>query len=300
MRAVSFSRASLVLLHFLFFSMSQSQCFHPNGTETTDAFHAPCSNDTASPLAHVCCAWQRPIPFGADGTQGFTADKCLSNGLCQNNAMDENRNVRTEYWREECTEQGWKEGACPTFCINGSDGIGNVRMTPCDGTSTSERWCCGDSISCCGVDNNVNLQIVAATLGAPTTTAISSLPLPSASSTSIIPTSSTTNVPSAASSSELSTGAKAGIGVCAAVGAIGLFIAGYFFARRKGAHRAQPDDKPYTDTVFYARMEEKFAPLGEMEAKSVQPVSVHELSADKYDSRIRGQSDSAGRPSDMA
>ena len=35
-----------------------------------------------------------------------------------------------------------------------TDGNDNIRMTPCDGTVTSETWCCGDqNTTCCGDSN---------------------------------------------------------------------------------------------------------------------------------------------------
>jgi hypothetical protein len=38
-------------------------------------------------------------------------------------------------------------------------------MTPCDGTSTSERWCCGDSNSCCLSGNDFRVEVVKAIFG---------------------------------------------------------------------------------------------------------------------------------------
>ncbi|KAF1949574.1 hypothetical protein CC80DRAFT_598750 [Byssothecium circinans] len=134
-------------------------CFHPNATQNTDTTHAPCSNSSSDPLRFVCCAIARPNPFGGDFARGLTADRCLPNGLCQNSALVKGTNITT-YFQEECTERYWNNANCPSFCINGSDGNNNRKMTPCDGTPSSERWCCGPSDDCCRSKTDPRVQLV--------------------------------------------------------------------------------------------------------------------------------------------
>jgi hypothetical protein len=91
-------------------------CYYPNGTSVSEwspTFSAqPCSNDTNSPLAHVCCSVNRPNPSGGSFEDGFTADKCLPNGLCQNVGKDEEGTMLYSYWRDFCTDAEWSAGKC--------------------------------------------------------------------------------------------------------------------------------------------------------------------------------------------
>lgn len=78
-------------------------------------------------------------------------------------------------------------------------------MTPCDGTPTSETWCCGvGNTTCCNSDSAINIP---AQFGKQ-----------AASATTDVPTATNTNPPSSSSSNGLSDGAKAGIGVGVARG----------------------------------------------------------------------------------
>ncbi|KAF2819007.1 hypothetical protein CC86DRAFT_388436 [Ophiobolus disseminans] len=138
---------TLACLSQIWACLVQAGCYHPNGTQTRDAYHAPCSKDTSNPLSTICCAIERPAPFGWSRDSTPSNDRCLDNGICMwmNNGTD-----YTSYWREECTFTDWKSGKCLNLCL---DHIteGNQQMTPCDGTPTSEKWCCGPSTACCDV-----------------------------------------------------------------------------------------------------------------------------------------------------
>lgn len=81
-------------------------------------------------------------------------------------------------------------------------------MTPCDGTATSTKWCCGkQNTTCCGIGQEI---ILPAVLGA------------------------TTSTPASTPSSTLSTGSKAGIGVgCTALAVIVVGAIFYYNKRRK-------------------------------------------------------------------
>ncbi|OJJ89527.1 EGFR-like transmembrane domain-containing protein [Aspergillus glaucus CBS 516.65] len=90
-------------------------------------------------------------------------------------------------------------------------------MTSCDGTPTSETWCCGiNNTECCNSDKAIT---IAASFGSSTST----------------PSTSPSGSPSADNSSAgLSDGAKAGIGVGAAVGSIAIIAAvSFWFMRRR-------------------------------------------------------------------
>jgi hypothetical protein len=97
---------------------AHADCFHPNGTRTTDLLHRPCSNDPSNPLSLICCALARPNPAGGLESDGVTSDVCLPNGICMNQKQPQENDTRlhTEYFREECTSKDWKSGKCPEFC----------------------------------------------------------------------------------------------------------------------------------------------------------------------------------------
>jgi hypothetical protein len=98
----------------------KASCFHPNGTQTADVYRLPCSSDLSNPLSSICCAIGRPNPAGGLASAGTTSDSCLPNGVCMNQkkASVYDANPHTEYFREECTNQDWKSGKCPTFCLS--------------------------------------------------------------------------------------------------------------------------------------------------------------------------------------
>jgi hypothetical protein len=120
---ISLARLSLQTIGVLILlnpRIVEAGCFHPNGTQTTDLYHAPCSNDISNPLSTICCAVERANPAQGLSTDGFSRDICLDNGICQNswrvNRTDPK--VYTSYWREECTVQDWRSGKCLSVCVN--------------------------------------------------------------------------------------------------------------------------------------------------------------------------------------
>ena len=46
-----------------------------------------------------------------------------------------------------CTELDWHGGKCMDICP-----AGITEVMSCDGTATSERWCCGASTDCCSTN----------------------------------------------------------------------------------------------------------------------------------------------------
>ncbi|CAO2649748.1 Nn.00g010400.m01.CDS01 [Neocucurbitaria sp. VM-36] len=270
-------RTSLVIIiAFAFVREARAACYFRNGTETTSDY-SPCSGDASNPMSTVCCA---------------TWDTCLPNGLCQ--SFDK------VIWRESCTKQNWDEGGCQEICSNEREAQrnDNIKVTPCDGkgNSSSTTWCCGGNDACCGDGNDIPVYTIARRFGDPIPTPAS---MPSSSSFVLSPSATATNSASLASSSApsasssapsasnggLSTGAKAGIGIGAAFGAIALIVLGIFIYKalqwRKTAHAAAPS---YTypeelacapAEVYQYRQEPKLAQLAGMES------TVHEMPGSK-------------------
>ena len=121
------SRCCLTMRRYLFLlsalaihSTVHANCFHPNGTETTDPSKKRCSDDESSPLYDICCALNRDVPFGGELIgDNYTIDACLPNGICHNRIRDEaSPNGRNTFFREECTYSDWTQGNCPNFCVD--------------------------------------------------------------------------------------------------------------------------------------------------------------------------------------
>ncbi|XP_014557578.1 hypothetical protein COCVIDRAFT_15168 [Bipolaris victoriae FI3] len=213
-----------------------SACRHPNGNLQTDAYHAPCAEVLGNPLNTMCCAIERPNPSEGIYANGFAADVCLPNGLCKQAwRRDENSTTNIQYYREECTVEGWKNGSCLSVCLSTSVSS-NVLMTPCDDTANSTKWCCGETKDCCAGD--IGIETLAQTfLGtiATSTSTISSSALSSSTSSSSASTSplSETTAPNHSDGSvSLSAGAIAGI-VIGAVAGIALIGAAWFLIARR-------------------------------------------------------------------
>lgn len=101
-------------------------------------------------------------------------------------------------------------------------------MTPCDGSLTSETWCCGAGNNCCGSDSAIT---IAALFGASSTSTAQTASATSNEATSSAATATATRISS--SSTGLSDGAKAGIGVGVGVGAVAVIAAVAFWAVRR-------------------------------------------------------------------
>ena len=123
----------------------------------------------------------------------------------------------------------------------------DIIVTPCDGSSTSTTWCCGDTSGnnddCCKPGSSEPRYTIAATFGDAVSTSLSS------SSYSASSTSASSRTPSSTSNAKqggggLSTGAKAGIGVGAAVGGIALIGACIFCFKALGWRR-KATGEPY-------------------------------------------------------
>ncbi|KAF1993509.1 hypothetical protein P154DRAFT_625395, partial [Amniculicola lignicola CBS 123094] len=130
---------------FIFHALAQSSCYYPNGTAEIDPLYQPCSSNQSDPLHTICCA----LNVAAD-VEDVYKDICLPNGVCQEVIKGES----THYYRELCTESDWENGSCLNICTEGEDFGLSPQITPCNGSSSSERWCCGDSTDCCTPEDN--------------------------------------------------------------------------------------------------------------------------------------------------
>jgi hypothetical protein len=132
-------------------------------------------------------------------------------------------------------------------------------MTPCDGTPTSEKWCCGAlNVSCCMTNPIIipaNFGSNSPSLRASASQAQSSARASGAVSTSISSSSSrssgtgTAHISNSDSSSPLSGGAIAGIVIGSVIGVAIVFLAGVFFAKKKMLRRRTAPPMQSSDPV---------------------------------------------------
>ncbi|KAF2645411.1 hypothetical protein P280DRAFT_545387 [Massarina eburnea CBS 473.64] len=182
---------------------TSATCYDHNNNPQGPDFQ-PCSNIAG--VVSMCCATNRTNPAGGLLSKGMTADRCLSNGLCQNESFNATSGIRYfDYWRNGCTASPVDKTKClADICVGKSDqnhqgaATGSALLTPCDGTPTSEFWCCAkNSASCCGTNDQIKL---AATLG--------ETPRESSTTSSPLAPPPTTPSPAAASSTDISPAAS--------------------------------------------------------------------------------------------
>ena len=129
-----------------------------------------------------------------------------------------------------------------------------MELTPCDGTATSETWCCGATTDCCDAGQGSPGPITIARRFGETVMSNPHTPTPitpyrSASSDSSSSSSTSSTTPSARPNkkepkSGLSTGAVAGIGVGAAAGSL-AFAALVFLLLRSRRKAKSKVNEPY-------------------------------------------------------
>ncbi|KAH7119767.1 hypothetical protein B0J11DRAFT_582273 [Dendryphion nanum] len=190
----------LVLLTLI--SPIRALCYAPDGlVDPENKWVNPCSTNSSSPLSKICCQTGWDNPPGGDRAFAPTRDECLPNGLCQNRFYStkkgEEKSNSTEYYRNRCTEKDWKTGACLDVCTSGTGATSVYQMMPCDGTSASETWCCGNTTDCCN-NPSATVRLAREFVGRANLTMSSSSALPSSTS----PTSAVSTAPSVATQSQ--------------------------------------------------------------------------------------------------
>jgi hypothetical protein len=137
-------------------------------------------------------------------------------------------------------------------------------MTPCDGTPTSEKWCCGsDSRACCSINPIVlpklgKKELASTSSGTPQISSTTQPPDTQSTNKAPSSTPSATTAPAQAEtsneSSSIGGGAIAGTVIGAVVAVVAIFAAGYMVARRKRA--APKDDMTTQPNPTYPRYED--------------------------------------------
>ncbi|KAG9233947.1 hypothetical protein BJ875DRAFT_29603 [Amylocarpus encephaloides] len=163
--------AATMILYPIYFSICArvafAACYDIYGSLVSSTDVTTCNS--ISGLVSMCCATNR------GSSSVFTPDTCLPNGLCQNIFVNQTtKKPDTNYWREGCSDQSGSSQFCLRACSSSSDvdRFGNARMTPCDGTASSLKWCCGEhNTACCGTGREI---LLAAVLGSSSTTSSTS------------------------------------------------------------------------------------------------------------------------------
>jgi hypothetical protein len=260
-------------------------CYSPNGEELS----RPDIKQCADGVSTMCCALNRANPPGSEINEfGFTQDECVPNGVCQSRLIS-NGVQYTTWWVEGCTNPDPTSSDCLDVCRADRDADGGARLTPCgvplngsynalDDTRGVTRWCCGDSNACCINDFDV-LELSRNFTGRFVSSSASSSP--TASSTSISTTSSTSSSTASPTSSlaptenkapeagtnGLSSGAKAGIGVGAAVSVMVILLAAFFgykaYGYRKLAKQREAEEEYSLRPQFHGH-EQKYEHAGYM------------------------------------
>ncbi|KZM18430.1 uncharacterized protein EKO05_0001324 [Ascochyta rabiei] len=248
----------------------QATCYFANGTatpKTPDYLQYQACSGSA-----ICCGLNRSNPSNGDPAKGFTKDECLPNGLCQNR-VTENGVGKVSYWVDFCTNSDVSGGGCLDVCHETKNAFGNTALTPCDGTATSDRWCCGGKTDCC--TSNVGVVQLAQVLGGSLSSIVSasrsstipssaesfraaateSSTSPASADASSTPSSTgaasgpnSSSSSSSGSGSKLSGGAIAGI-VIGALAGVALLAAAIFFARRAAMWKKKASATPETGVV---------------------------------------------------
>ncbi|KAH7384168.1 hypothetical protein DE146DRAFT_739788 [Phaeosphaeria sp. MPI-PUGE-AT-0046c] len=123
-----FSLATLLLIPVLV--SGQQICFNRNGLRTNDI---PCNpNDTAS----ACC--------------GRTF-KCMSNGLCAPgpDTAAAGFQVITAFYQGSCTDNAWRDAACPNFCKSSLDSPSGQGLQACAAAGDGKYCCWRSGQDCC-------------------------------------------------------------------------------------------------------------------------------------------------------
>jgi len=136
------TRALLTSLTLL--STAHAICYYPDGTTTLS--DVPCNSGSE---ASFCCGY------------GFA---CLSNKICMATSLTIHRNDTQTYVRGSCTDESWRSGNCPNFCVQGDDPwydnmSGGEGMIICPG-STSDFYCYDYNVGEVSCKDQNNLAVI--------------------------------------------------------------------------------------------------------------------------------------------
>ncbi|KAH7305937.1 hypothetical protein B0I35DRAFT_443545 [Stachybotrys elegans] len=165
----------------LFLDGAACICYYPDGS--TAPQDVPCTDETRH---SACCG------------PGYA---CLSNFICQATGAELQRPGATEYVRGSCTDESWRSGSCPSFCVNpnydflaGGNGIGR-----CENDSLL-FYCINSQETDCQRERNVLVfhdePLAITTIGVRATTSITPVTLESPTVESLVPVTSTTSMTS--------------------------------------------------------------------------------------------------------
>lgn len=110
------SFATLLFLSPLVSAAGFESCYLPAGEQATNPQWETCSDDPNDPLSRICCATNRTLASGSQGSGAAVADKCLSNGLCLNYYQDDAGTFHSDYTRAYCTDPDFNSGNCLDIC----------------------------------------------------------------------------------------------------------------------------------------------------------------------------------------
>lgn len=123
-----FSLATFLLLPILV--STQQICFDRNGLRTDNI---PCNPNASS---SACC--------------GRTF-KCMSNGLCAPgpDTAAAGFQIITAFYQGSCTDNTWKDAACPNFCTSTLDSLSGQGLQACAAAGEGKYCCWRSGQDCC-------------------------------------------------------------------------------------------------------------------------------------------------------
>lgn len=101
--------------------LGEQTCYFPSGAE--HSLGLPCNPDTKA--ASACCE---------------STHVCLSNALCLDTLFN-------HVVRGSCTDATYKDGACPQYCLKGSESAQLADLRQCNGQN--DNWVCSMNVTDC-------------------------------------------------------------------------------------------------------------------------------------------------------
>lgn len=281
-----FRLATLLLIPVLV--SGQQICFNRNGLRTDDV---PCKpNDAAS----ACC--------------GRTF-KCMSNGLCAPgpDTAAAGFQVITAFYQGSCTDNAWKDAACPNFCTSTLDSPSGQGLQACAAAGDGKYCCWRSGQDCCRNSSaifDLGVSNVFTTIGVSASSSIRSFSTsmisssvagatPSDSSTTVssgvtsatnqwlsgTPASSQSGAP-ASSSGPNATAIGAGVGVGVGIPLLlGIIAAILLYRRRKRRQAAYAANAGTVQKPELDSWNSNVSRSSELDGKHVGTIQPHEMDA---------------------